>query len=348
MQLPATRVAIGTIAALCVFATACSHPDKQADRLAALVPDGTLRTAVVHDGGCGAYGEQTMVSGISAQALAQLYHSVQYDLDDVRSGDAAVPKILLADLPDDLRSVSSVDKRKALFLKAVLPAILFVDARIMDQRRFVQSMRKRIAHGGRPSAAQRARLAQLAQCYGVDAGDLDGLLRRVDIVPAALSLAQAAIESRWGTSRFARDGNAILGQHTTSKHGLVPEGVHDADFRVRSFGHLLESVSAFMRNLNTHPAYRGFRAMRARMRHDGRPLDSFALAGTLLLYSARRGDYVDEVRTIIRDDRLAPFDSARLTDSIDDTRTAASDDDNGRDRDRQQASSPSDGANGTG
>lgn len=352
MHKPATRVAVATIAALCTFATACSHQDEKIDRLAALVPDGSLRTAVVHDGGCGAYGEQTMVSGISAQALAQLYQSVRFDLDDVRSGDAKVPKILLADMPDDLRSVTPVGRRKALFLKAVLPAVLFVDARIMDQRRFVESVRERLAHGGKPSAAQRTRLAQLAQCYGVDADDFDGLLRRVDIVPAALSLAQAAIESRWGTSRFARDGNAILGQHTTSKHGLAPSGIRNADFRVQSFGHLPESVGAFMQNLNTHPAYRGFRAMRARMRRDGKALDSMALAGTLLRYSTRRAGYVSQVRTIIRSNKLLPFDDARLTDSFggtrDTTEAANSADVTRPPQDRQRASSPSGAPGGTG
>jgi len=313
MSKPAANVAAATIAALCLLASACSRPSEDPDRLARLVPGDMLRTGAVRAGACGDEGELTMVTGISAPALAELYRSVRYDLDGIRNGDEDVPTILLADLPDDLGSVAPVDRRKALFLKAVLPAILFVDARILEQRRFVESVRGRVKSGRRLDDGQQSKLARLADCYGVEADDIDGLLRHVDIVPPALGLAQAAIESRWGTSRFARDGNAILGQHTTSKNGIAPTGIRNASFRVRSFGHLPESVAAFVHNLNTHPAYRAFRALRARLRRDDRRIDSLALAGTLLRYSERRSDYVDEVRAVIRGNRLAPFDGARLT-----------------------------------
>ena len=40
---------------------------------------------------------------------------------------------------------------------------------------------------------------------------LDALLIKVDKIPVSLALAQAAIESGWGTSRFAYEGNALLG-----------------------------------------------------------------------------------------------------------------------------------------
>ncbi|HKJ91279.1 MAG TPA: glucosaminidase domain-containing protein, partial [Oceanipulchritudo sp.] len=40
---------------------------------------------------------------------------------------------------------------------------------------------------------------------------LDDLRRRVDVIPPSLALAQAALESGWGTSRFAREGNNLFG-----------------------------------------------------------------------------------------------------------------------------------------
>jgi Bax protein len=299
--------AVGAIAL-----TASHHAERLSTPFEGLVPNDMLRAAPMTDGACDRSDRVTMITGISASALSDLYQSVDYDLDSIRDGDRRVPKILVADLPSDLRTVKPIDDRKALFVKSVLPAILYINAQIAAQRHFVESARTRVKSGQPLSDAQQSRLAQLADCYGTDARDFDGLLRRVDIVPPALGLAQAAIESRWGTSHFARRGNAILGQHTHSKDGIVPAGAQDADFRVRSFGHMPESVAAFMHNLNTHPAYRSFREMRARLRREDRPLDSIALAGKLLRYSTRRADYVKQVRGIIRSNHFEPFDSARL------------------------------------
>ena len=44
-----------------------------------------------------------------------------------------------------------------------------------------------------------------------DADLVNALLVRVDTVPASLALAQAAKESGWGTSRFAREGYNLFG-----------------------------------------------------------------------------------------------------------------------------------------
>jgi Bax protein len=308
-----------------------------------------VRAAAVTDGACERGDRVSMVCGMSAPALSKLYHSIDYDLDRIRDGDKDVPKILVADLPSDLRAVDSVEQRKSLFVKSVLPAILYIDARIEAQRRFIEAARARVTGGGKLNDDQQARLAQLADCYGTGARDFDALLQRVDTVPPALGLAQAAIESRWGTSRFARAGNAILGQHTYSKDGIAPAGAQDADFRVRSFGHLPESVAAFMHNLNTHPAYRGFREMRARMHRDGQPLDSIALAGTLQHYSTRRDAYVEQVRSIIRSNHFAPLDDARLNkpevNAPDDSLTARS---YPPPDEETSAPSPDGGADGTG
>src|SRR5690606_39418590 len=61
---------------------------------------------------------------------------------------------------------------------------------------------------------ERGHLGWLAHEYGIEAagrgtGELiEALLRRVDVVPQSLALAQAAKESGWGASRFAQIGRA--------------------------------------------------------------------------------------------------------------------------------------------
>lgn len=52
---------------------------------------------------------------------------------------------------------------------------------------------------------------------------IDELLYRLDEIPAALAIGQAACESGWGTSRFTIEGNALFGQWTYGGKGMAHE-----------------------------------------------------------------------------------------------------------------------------
>jgi Bax protein len=140
----------------------------------------------------------------------------------------------------------------------------------------------------------------------------------VDVVPVSLALAQAAIESGWGTSRFARQGNAIFGQWTSQDgKGLVPSARPEGKtHKVRSFDRLSESVEAYLLNLNTHRAYRDFRTLRQQSRNSGERPKGEVLATGLEAYSEKGEEYVDLLRDMIRVNRLAAFDDAILSDKI--------------------------------
>ncbi len=140
------------------------------------------------------------------------------------------------------------------------------------------------------------------------------LKRRVNVVPPSLALAQAAVESGWGTSRFAMKGNALFGQRIWRVDaGMTPLDV-DADtaFRVRSFPSLAASVAAYVHNLNTHRAYGEFRGLRATAGKDAQVPGGNVLATTLTKYSERGADYVADLLRIIRSNRLTQFDNATL------------------------------------
>jgi Bax protein len=131
---------------------------------------------------------------------------------------------------------------------------------------------------------------------------LEILARRVDIVPTKLALVQAANESGWGTSRFARLGNNIFGQWCfSSTCGLIPDDRDEgATHRVASFGTVNESVRKYIRNINTHPAYIQFRKIRFQQRQAGDFPNAHDLAAGLINYSARGHEYVTEMRTLLR------------------------------------------------
>ena len=236
------------------------------------------------------------------------------DLDRVREGVQMVPRAALSDLPDRLSQVDRARERKRLFIKTLLPAVLQANAAIRAERQFVQTLIALEIPPDRLPAEMRAKLERLAEKYQVAPGNLARLKRRADIVPPALVLAQAAIETGWGTSRFAQQGNAIFGQHTRDPDdpGMVPQGLEDPSFRVRAFETVTGAVQAYLRNLNTHPAYAGLRARRAAARARGAYPDGLDLAAGLVDYSARGPHYVEDIRLTIRANDLQAFAEARL------------------------------------
>ncbi len=259
------------------------------------------------------------VAGAAAPTVAGLrsaFSGAGYDLDGVRDNGEPVPRLRLPSLPRDLPDIGDAGARKSVFLKLALPLVLEVNSRIAGQRRRLQQVARRIEAGDALSPELQRWLSGLARDYRVPEDRIDVLLRRVDVVPPSLALAQAAAESGWGTSRFALEGNAVFGQWTTAGgRGLVPlERPQGRNYKVRAFDRLIDSFSAYVMNLNTHRAYREFRARREEMRRAGKPLDGYALAGTLLAYSEQGQDYVDMLHTIMRVNELAPLDRARLGD----------------------------------
>ncbi len=245
--------------------------------------------------------------------LRNVFSELGYDIARIGADRPAVPRLFVSPLPHDLNSVASAAERKKLFVQAILPQILLVNEIILASRHRLIALTDGI-RAGTLGRRDRAWLGDLKSRYRLDGGDLDALMRRVDAVPVALALAQAAIESGWGTSRFAREGNALFGQWTWARRGgLVPkERDKGASHAIRRFRQIADSVSAYVRNLNTHAAYAEFRAARAALRRAGGALDGFALAATLGGYSERGEAYIEDIRGIIRHNRLDRFRGAAL------------------------------------
>ena len=84
-------------------------------------------------------------------------------------------------------------------------------------------------------------------------------------VPYEMIIGQAALESGWGTSRFAKEANNLFGIRTWDKSvpHLRPQGIEKwPGWGVRIFPSKCDSVKEYVRLLNEHPAYEDFRALR--------------------------------------------------------------------------------------
>jgi Bax protein len=244
--------------------------------------------------------------------LEELFAEIGYTRENWQKGVKEVPRLYLANIPERWRSTTSktvtVQKKKELFFRLLGPLALRANELILAEREWLIDQRS-----AGPDKAPSENLRSMYENYRVEPGDFDQLLERVDMVPPSLILAQAAEESGWGTSRFAALGNALFGQWTYGK-GIAPlqRRQEKGNYSIAAFDTPLDSVRAYMRNINSHPAYRDLRDKRAAVRKDGGSVTGHELAKTLTKYSERGEDYVHSLHAIMRVNKLGPTDQAHL------------------------------------
>ena len=255
-----------------------------------------------------------------------LFDRMGYTQKAWQAGIREIPRVYLADVPDTWRERStkelSVADKKRLFFRLIAPVVLRINEIILEDRDRAKELTERLAEGQSVRPEDQAWLTELAAKYKVlesPSKRLDGdafaeLLMRVDIVPPSLSLAQAASESGWGTSRFAAEGNSLFGQWTWGK-GLKPTEQRTSklgDYRVAAFDSTAQAAYSYALNLNTARAYRALRLKRADLRRQNLRISGTVLAETLVNYSERGQAYVDDLKALIRENRLDDADDASL------------------------------------
>ena len=259
--------------------------------------------------------ELNVISVNSSSDLQEKFEQIGFSWP--LSSGPTIPRITVRSLPRDLDSVTDLELRKSLFIRALLPSILAENQRIRLVRERVQSILKNGLSITQMSA--RRWLQNIMHTYRVR-GDLkqpavqQQLLRRLDEIPPALVLAQAANESGWGTSRFAIEGNNLFGIWTFQREmGLIPEArAGDLEHQVRTFPDIRASVKTYLYTLNIGRSYRELRRLRENMRSTNQSLDAVTLAEGLVHYSQRGMEYVDEVRAIIERNQLDFLDEVDL------------------------------------
>lgn len=212
-----------------------------------------------------------------------------------------------APLPD-FSALQDVQVKKLSFFAFLLPLVEEENRRLLDLRIRLDYIYEYVRWDREIDAEDRAWLEEVIEEFRIPETDLQSdefweiALLRVDAVPDQLVLAQAANESAWGTSRFAREGNNMFGQWCFRQGcGLVPADRPEGEtYEVARFSSVSESVGSYMRNLNTGRTYRQLREIRAGARRSGEQPDPTAMAAGLMNYSERGEDYISELRAMIR------------------------------------------------
>ena len=221
---------------------------------------------------------------------------------------------IISELPDDFSEIQDVPTKKKLFYLVTLPLIYNTNTSIMQERRMVINIEKKFARK-ELNKNETDEIIRLSKKYKLDYSDINTKLfrklkQRINIIPVSLALGQAIIESGWGQSRFATEGNALYGQWTTSEDkGIIPQDRdEDKTHAVLKFKNLSESVEAYMFNINTHQAYYNFRVIR-RIDERIKYTDPISMKVKYLAAYAEIGDkYVDKLELIIASNNLQEFD----------------------------------------
>ncbi|WP_086969846.1 glucosaminidase domain-containing protein [Vibrio coralliirubri] len=208
-------------------------------------------------------------------------------------------------------AIEDVNEKKDTFFSFLRPSINIENKRITKERAFLTKLSESgLSNIDSEDASYAKRLGKLyslpVPSEGLDQAWLTEMLNRVNVLPEALVLTQAANESAWGTSRFATKANNYFGHWCYTKGcGLVPlQRNEGSSHEVATFSSSQESVHRYFMNLNRNRAYADLRAIRAKLAVQGDDLLTTAaateLTNGLLKYSERGSDYVTDLQAMIR------------------------------------------------
>ncbi len=215
---------------------------------------------------------------------------------------------------DEIKTVRKIPDTHKAFMARFLPEIHRANNNVLAQRNAIFGLLDSLEKYSLGSPGYFVRLNTLLSAYRIDTVDPDTiddprkledvftqLLHRADIIPVQLVMAQAIIESGWGRSGFAREGNNYFGMRCYSADcGVSPSALDSSGFYVKVYPSEMDGIEDYIWTLNTGNAYRNFRQMRAQMRAEESPLDPVRLAGGLRKYSENGDDYIKMVSNIIR------------------------------------------------
>ena len=218
------------------------------------------------------------------------------DLSNLYGDDAK----LAATMPSEqLKALQSQDK-KNLFVCTLLPIAVRMDMEVYAQRLEILRLQAKQKQGNKLSTGDISWLSDIKTQYNLKPTDsYADLLLRVDIIPLPMLLAQAALETGWGTSAATRDLKNLFGIHQGDSSQDCARGYDTNNACVRRFKNITQGVAAYFLLLNSDRNYVKFRNVRGQLRAAAQKLDSVALVGALGNYNETPTQYINLVRSMM-------------------------------------------------
>ena len=232
--------------------------------------------------------------------------------------DIPIPRMYFPYIPKNV-SQYETNKKKSVFIAILLPIALRGNELVLEERKqmkiaFSTNNIYQIEHFSKKYKIKNFKKINFSTLNRSDLRRIKlELLNKINSIPISLILAQSIIESGWGASRFAQEGNALFGQWTwKNDDGIKPKRNLDANFSVKSFDSLLDSVNSYILNLNTHPAYKELRNFRTLQNNMKKTLTGNDMANFLEKYAEIGFEYVTKVKSMIKKNQLSKFENSTL------------------------------------
>jgi len=204
----------------------------------------------------------------------------------------STPKYTVSDIPKKM----SVATKKKRFYYLLVPAVNKIHNEFLTQ---YQAVKKDLKSGSNP-----ARVARLKKKYNIKSDE--ALLRALKPHPKSITLAQAAMESAWATSRFFIKANNIFGVWSTNKSQARIAANEKRDgtktIWLRKFASIEDSIRDYYRMMGKAKVYKDFRIVRYQTN------DVYKIVKELDHYSEIGEKYTKELSRMIRYNKLTQYD----------------------------------------
>ena len=241
----------------------------------------------------------------------------QLILSNVKN-NVPIPRMYFPFIPKNI-SQYEINKKKSIFIAILIPIALRGNELVLEERNFMKIAFStnniyQIEHFSKKYRVKNFKELNFSSLSKSQINNIKiELLKKINTIPTSMILAQSIIESGWGTSRFAQEGNALFGQWTwKNEDGIKPKGNLDANFSVKNFKNLLDSVNSYILNLNTHPAYEELRNFRMSQYEMGKNIAGNDMANFLQKYAEIGYTYVVKVKEMIKKNKLNKFENSKL------------------------------------
>jgi len=196
--------------------------------------------------------------------------------------------------------IEDVQEMKKTFFNYLLPEI-------NKKNNEIQLLRKRVTE----KDLSIEELTKLYKKYRIDEGsEIGALLEKIDIIPPSLVLSQAALESNWGRSRFAKFYHNYFGLWCFERGcGVIPKKRDKGDtHEVAKFSSPEKAIDFYFLSINRNKSYEVLRKIRQDKRSKSQSITGLSLSEGLTNYAEIGYEYVDRIRRVITSNELSKYD----------------------------------------
>jgi len=246
---------------------------------------------------------ETLESKITQKKLVKKIKRIApHSTEDIVSIDNEFVKPILYTKSIPLSKLS-IQQKKQKFIDMMIPSILVAKQQLKYEQEKVAKLilQKDISYKDQEWLAQKRKKFQALDNYE--------LYNKMETHPTSIIIAQAIIESGWGTSKFFQKANNVFGVwsfDSNDKRVSASKKRGNKTIYLKKYQNMEASIYDYLLTLSKKDVYKEFRKKRLETK------DPYELANYLTQYSEEREVYTKRVKDMIKINKLARYDKYRL------------------------------------